>query len=346
MLEDNTPTPDVAPSPTESKAIGLPPLGEPLLPQFTLPPVAGFWRRIVAFFLDGLVLGAAGQAVAWSFSPLWYRIGPYGRLLGFFLALVYFGVLDSRIGRGQTPGKRVLKVALRDATGESIGVGRSMLRTLIWLAPVTLNGWTLPIMSNVVVSGVAGVVLFGVGGAVVLTMVFNRRTRQGIHDLLTHTYVVHTDGWPVEALPVAGRLPWVLAGSALALSIALVPIGGILASRSNTPLQEMLAVQRTLQGDGRFFSTSVMDQSFFEGGGETTRVLRIQVWFKGKPTDAERTAVLNDLAAAALTLDDVDRFDLLRVDVMSAYDLGFASGYMITGEDATVDAWRDRLRGE
>lgn len=315
-------------------------------PLFTIPPVSGFWRRFAAFLLDGMLLGIVGQVLGWSMSSVWFQLGPYGRIVGQLVALAYFGLMDSSLAGGQTLGKRALRVAVRDAEGQPIGVGRSMLRTLVWLIPVTLNGWALPEMTNPIVSWVTGVILFGVGGAVLVTMVFNRRSRQGLQDMLTRTYVLHLGGQPVEALPVAARIQWVLSCAMLVLAVVVAGVSGLLVSQAGSPLQQVLALQKTLQQDNRFFSSSVFDQTFYESDGQTSRALRIQVWYRGVPTESQRSAVMNDVARAALTVKDVDSYDLVRIDVTSAYDLGFATGYLTYGDGQPASTWRERVSGQ
>ena len=315
---------------------------ESALPQFAIPPISGFWRRLAAFLLDGLILGLIGQALGWSLSTVWFQVGPYGRVVGELVALLYFGLMDSRISNGQTLGKRVLKVAVRDRDGQAIGMGRSALRTLIWLVPATLNGWALPVMTNPIFAWIAGVILFGVGGAVVATMVFNRRTRQGLHDMLTGTYVLALTGEPVETLPLPARPQWILAGAVVLLALIMASVSGVIPSRLGAPIQQVIELQKSLQKDDRFFSVSVFDQTFYESGGDTSRALRIQAWYKGVPSDSSRSAILNDIAKVTLAVDGVEDYDLIRVDLKSAYDLGIASGYLTYGDGQSVAVWRQR----
>lgn len=42
-----------------------------------IPPIAGFWLRVLAFLIDGAVLGVAGQVLGWSMSTFWFQVGPY-----------------------------------------------------------------------------------------------------------------------------------------------------------------------------------------------------------------------------------------------------------------------------
>jgi uncharacterized RDD family membrane protein YckC len=298
---------------------------------------------MAAFAVDGLVLGVVGQALAWPLSPFWFRIGPYGRFVGQFIALVYFGVMDSRYGGGQSMGKRLLGIAIRDRRNESISVTRSMLRTLIWLAPVTLNGWALPLLRTPILAWFTEVILFGVGGAILFTMVFNRRTRQGLHDMLCDTYVVRADGEPIEVFPTVARLQWIATGIMVAVALVLATVSAFGGPIFGAPLQQVIRLQREIEPDRRFFSVSIFDRTFHVSGGKATRTLVIEAWYRGVPTEPDRQKAMNDVAKAALDqMDSIGDFDLMRITMTSAYDLGIASYRSAYGDGQPIKTWRQR----
>jgi uncharacterized RDD family membrane protein YckC len=79
--------------------------------------ISGFWRRLLAFIFDGVLLGLVGVILGLLLFDSLARLGGWGRLIGFCHALVYFGVLNSAIGGGQTIGKRIMKIQVVDRTG-------------------------------------------------------------------------------------------------------------------------------------------------------------------------------------------------------------------------------------
>jgi len=136
-------------------------------PQAQTPAAPGgtsyaeWWKRAVALILDGLILGIPATIVAaalsiGTFSSVQVTTDATGNVtnieggagfIGGFLAMsllffivgigyyVYFHGSD----RGQTLGKMVMKIAVKDeATGGSIGYGRATVR---WLVATVL--WNL-----------------------------------------------------------------------------------------------------------------------------------------------------------------------------------------------------------
>lgn len=103
-------------------------------------PIGSLWRRFSAFVIDGLILYAVGRSVGAVFFSSLAQLGPWGHLLGFSIALAYFATLDSRVGGGQTLGKRLLRLRVVNAQGSTIPWARSAVRYVIIAIPYFL--WT------------------------------------------------------------------------------------------------------------------------------------------------------------------------------------------------------------
>ena len=129
--------------------------------------VAGFWRRFLACVIDGAIFSIPTLCLGFVFFAQFARLGGWGRLVGFVIALMYFGFMNSAVGNGRTFGKRILKIRLVGLNGSTISVPRSFVRYVI--------------------------LVFGVGGSIIYLIVFNRRNRRSLHDLLASTYVMKVD---------------------------------------------------------------------------------------------------------------------------------------------------------
>jgi uncharacterized RDD family membrane protein YckC len=120
-------------------------------------PMSEWWKRLVAFILDGIIVGIPTSIIlnvigvglaSTSVDPNTGAVTSPGLLSGalFFtillsvlIPIVYFGLMNGG-EKGQTVGKMALKIQVRDeATGGPIGIGRAFLRYLVYAA---LAGFT------------------------------------------------------------------------------------------------------------------------------------------------------------------------------------------------------------
>ena len=314
----------------------------------TFPPIAGFWRRFFAWFVDVLILGIIGQIIGIIFSSFLFSIGPYGRPIGLLFILPYFGIMNSRMGGGQTIGKRLMKIAVRNKNNEPIGLGRSIVRILLLALPALFNGWAIPVFQNPVIAWFVSLIVFGLGGAIVYTMVFNRKARQGLHDLLLGTYVVHLPGKTIESFPATPRIHWIVTsvwvGLAAIGSLVMMVIAPSITSK--TSLASAVKLYNILRDDPRFFTVKVNDTTSYSPNGKTSHSLFITVWYKGKLAVGERKKVAESIAKTVLeNAENIDDYDGLQIKVTSAYDIGIASAHLFVLFSNTIEGWHKQIYG-
>jgi uncharacterized RDD family membrane protein YckC len=169
--------------------------------------IAGFWRRLGAFAIDLILLMIIGAVLGvLLFDPL-ARMGAYARLIGFAIALAYFGICNSRLTGGQTLGKQWLGVRVVDANGQPLSLPRSLLRYIVLGAPFFLSG-IAPESQEGMTSALGFLYALAVGGsalAIVYLYLFNRRTRQSLHDLVVGSYVVRAAPNVATPFPILWR---------------------------------------------------------------------------------------------------------------------------------------------
>jgi uncharacterized RDD family membrane protein YckC len=108
-----------------------PPTGDPLSAAVALPPdrtIGSLGRRVVAFVVDGIIVGLAGIVIALPFFEAFSHLGLWGRLVGFCLSLPYFAILNSKLGNGETLGKRWMHLQVVDENGATISFWKSAVR--------------------------------------------------------------------------------------------------------------------------------------------------------------------------------------------------------------------------
>jgi len=182
--------------------------------------IAGLWRRLGAFVVDGALLAAGGWLLGFLFFDQLAAMGGGALVLGFVISVAYFAGFDGP--GGPSPGKRMLGVRVVDASGRTLSIGRAAARCAVFNLPYFLNGAPLPaaLQGQDAAILVQAFVVFGLGGAMVYLFLFNRTTGQSLHDLVTKTFVVDDDG--AVGAPAPKRMPrlhWGVAGAWLALVV-------------------------------------------------------------------------------------------------------------------------------
>lgn len=305
--------------------------------------LSGFWRRVAAFLVDSIFLGLLGFLLGIFFRDYFMGLGPQGRAVGLVIALLYFGILNSTIGKGRTLGKCLLRIEVVNKEGNHISPLRSFLRYLILAVPFFLNGWWLPISSmRFVISCIISFMVFGVSISTIYLLVFNRRTRQSVHDLITGTYVVRTlSGGAVQARPVWKFHLFVVSVICL-LAIGVVFLPSVI---NLAPLSDLTEVQKHLQGHEKVHNaTAFVGKSWFVQGGKSSENTYFQsrVYWKNKPEDYESAA--QEIAALIFeSYPQVNEKDRVIITISTGYDIGIASAWESRTFAYSPSEWRTKL---
>lgn len=183
--------------------------------------LSSLYRRVGALVIDAAVLVSVGFVLGLVFESYFVELSVWARAIGFVIALLYFGILNSELNNGQTIGKRLLAIRVVNLHNESIKLDVSLLRSLILITPFFVQGSGLPgaLLHSFWIYPVS-LVLFGGLVSTAYLMVFNRRTRQGPHDWICKTFVANVESDPQRPEPI-----WlghsVTVGFVLVLSLAL-----------------------------------------------------------------------------------------------------------------------------
>jgi uncharacterized RDD family membrane protein YckC len=285
--------------------------------------ISGFWRRIGAFFIDSFVLGLFGLSLGIFFETFFVEIGIWGRLIGFSIALMYFGVMNSAISNGQTLGKRVLKLRVVNSDNNPISLIKSFGRYCFIGIPYFLNGAPF---SNDVTSSFWGYiiffVIFGGSSALIYLYVFNRITRQSLHDLVFNTFVVNIG---VEKQNIAKIwTPHYIVISLIFIAAAILPI--FTTSLANQePFPELKnSLDSLLKNPSVRYANISSGKSAFStlktGTTETTYV-SAQVFLKNDQISNKELAhsLAEDIAN---TFHESQEKDVIVIDLFYGYDIG------------------------
>jgi uncharacterized RDD family membrane protein YckC len=303
--------------------------------------VAGFWRRVFAFVIDAFITAIPCGGLGFAFYQFFTIHRVDGFLIGFALTLAYFAILGSSVAAGQTLGHRLTDLQVVDPRGSVISLKRSALRYLILLVPILLSSELVPAFARYGVNTVVDwAVDFG-GFAIVYLYVFNRSTRQSLHDLATKTYVVRI----VPSGPVQPRRFWrwhwmILAGTSLL--VAAISNGLTNKISQSGPFPDLFRVQKSILDSGKVQSASVFMQKNWRNG-QTTAGLNVVVIWKGKPQDFEESAT--QIANIVLQMDsELAQRDFITVIFHDGFSIGFAKYSYNKPVSHTPADWRGKVQ--
>ncbi|MBL4799554.1 MAG: RDD family protein [Oleispira sp.] len=304
--------------------------------------IANFWRRIGALFIDTLILGLVGFLLGLALESTFVQIGGWGRLIGFVIALVYFGVMNSKLFNGQTIGKRLLNLRVVDSDNQTIPLVKSVLRCIVLAAPFSLNG--AQFSNEALLSFLMyplSLVVFGGLFSIIYLYLFNRVTRQSLHDLAVGTFVVNAN---IENQKV-GKVwkPHLVVVAVFFVAAAIIPaFTGKLAQ--SEPFIDMLAVQSALSNEPGVTYASVTTStttfsSLNEGTKTTTYVTAQAVLSSNNVSDVE---LARHLAAIVIkSYPEAMNKDALRITLTYGYDIGIWSQWLNHTHDFNPSEFAD-----
>jgi uncharacterized RDD family membrane protein YckC len=320
----------------------------PVPPVLTLSSrvISGFWRRVCALILDSLILGLVGAISGFFLFDTYAKLGGWGRLVGFCVSLPYFGVFNSVVGNGKTIGKRAMSVEVVDGNGSYISVVRSCMRYLVLGLPFFLNGAPIQVTEAAApLSFLVGLLVFGAGGAIIYLYVFNRHTRQSLHDLAVGTYVTRSGGLgPVRVEPL-WRGHFFIVGAWCLACIGLM-VGAPLLSKAKT-FGDLLVVQQRILESGKVSHATVMTGStwtYLDGVKEERTYVQSTVTMRVRPSDYEVAA--REIAATILkNYPAIAEKDFLIITVSYGYDIGIARTWIMQNFRHSPREWAAIARG-
>jgi len=314
--------------------------------------LASFPRRSAAFTLDGLILFILGQVIGWSFSPWLFEIGHNGRWIGLGIFTFYFGAYNSWLTSGRTIGKHFMKIMVVGRDGQAVGLFRALMRATVLGIPIFFYGWGVSAFgSHPNIRVLQSVIVFGLAGGLLYTLMFNWKTRQVLHDLVSQTYVIRTDAQP-SLLPESPQHHYyVVAGIMLVvLLLPMSPMGiDIWAPIRDVPIQslELAPLTQSLMQNSRFAGAEVRTVKEWPlHGGQEVREVVGEVFYTGKLTAEEITAITKTVVEQLFKLvPNVNEYHYVSVRIVTVWDLGIANGSNTQTSRQTVAEWKRRGLG-
>ncbi len=152
---------------------------------------AGFGDRVGAFLIDCTITIAIGYITGFALRDYLAQTGSWSSIIGLAIIVIYFGLFNSKLFNGKTPGKRLFNLMTIDANSNHISLFRSFQRSSLFFVPpywvlVNLDFSASSYWATYVVALIP-LLFLGFYG---FYFILNGPTYGTIHDLLTGTAVV------------------------------------------------------------------------------------------------------------------------------------------------------------
>lgn len=290
--------------------------------------ISGFWRRIGALFIDGLILSAVGFVLGFLLESTFVEIGSWGRLIGFSISLVYFGVMNSVVSNGQTLGKRALNIKVVNSSNDTISISKSFARYTVLAIPFSLNG--IHITNEALLSYLMypfSFLIFGGFFAIIYLYVCNRVTRQSLHDLIFGTYVVNSEV-DHQKVGIIWK-PHLLVVVILFVVSIIIPIYTSQQAKVES-FEDLISTQKTINSFSTVTYSSVTSgSSIFASTSEdsqtkTTTYVNVQA-FISEDNVADEALARNLGEVVVNTYSESINKDVIKVTLTYGYDIGIWS---------------------
>jgi uncharacterized RDD family membrane protein YckC len=305
--------------------------------------VAGFWRRFRADLIDAMVLVGTGCILGLLFFDPLMHLGVGGRLVGFGIAFLYLAVMNSSLCGGQTIGKRSASIRLVDGNGATLSLGKSSLRYCVLAFPFFLNN--APLFHSLILLFLQGTIICGLGVPILYLYIFNKKTRQSLHDLAVGSYIVPAGREDISPKPRIWRGHFAIS-IALALLVVALPYLAF-AKVSPSAMKDLLSSHQMILQQPEVSAASLTDgsQTFFDSrrGAFTVKNINSQVRLRtrvsnvGAEADKIAEIILNGYPPAK-------RRDYIFINIIYGFDIGIASWSHGQGFNYSPAEWENRIK--
>lgn len=100
---------------------------------------ASLHKRVVALFIDLGILFILGFVLSMFLGEYILVLGNYKIFIGIIISTLYFTILHSSIGSGQTLGKRLFNFKVVKLNGDYLNLSEAFLRSIIFTIPYCLS---------------------------------------------------------------------------------------------------------------------------------------------------------------------------------------------------------------
>jgi len=306
--------------------------------------ISKFWTRVWALLIDSITLGITGYLLVLPIQDFLVNIGNYGLLIGLVITVAYQTIFNSELVNGQTIGKRIMDIQVVDINGDTIKPGKSFLRAFILSFPYFTFSLTIPRLSDTSFVSIVGTdVLFFIVLGVVVIYIFNRQTRQSLHDLIVGTYVATTEeNEEPSTIPSIKRTPFYVFGGLVTLLFGLSVYS---MNWKDAELKNPESIYTQVSKIDGVCRANIGEHTINKNGA-ITHLYEINLQVKIMPADElENDKMVRKAVEIILNkVSNIDNFNIIVITLNRGFNIGIASQNTTKTVSFSPLIWREILK--
>lgn len=285
-------------------------------------------RRIAALIIDFIVLAIIGYILVLFGKGFFVELGTHGVLVGWIISTVYYAIFNSKIGKGQSPGKSVMHLEVVNNDGRQLELQDGLIRSLFFTTPFFLFEYIQNLFYQPVVSSLFGalIIAYYVGLFYFFLINSDRRT---VHDLIAKTSVKFKHKDQVELTPVSKLKIYIFAGIIITILSGFTAIYFSFKDTTNTLAEVFEANNKVLNE----LATEIyeldevirIESSKFHVTVKSEVGIVIEVWVN-KNVSREEAEIIYEKIMNILSSKKfrINRLDYSEIILKYGYDIGIA----------------------
>jgi len=282
------------------------------------------FKRFLALMVDFIVLAILGYISGFFLEDFYVSLGKYGTLIGSGVTILYFSVLQSKIGKGQSLGKMAIGAKVTDLKGEYLTFEKSFLRSFIVF---------FPLMNIAIFSSGSGmliiVMLFMLTIFASIYLVFINKSRRCLHDILVSSVVTneHVKEFEINDLNDRSTKKLIPIGVVAILMIA----GVVYQTFTENTFTQLLAAKEKIEGYPGVITVDEVKSGTTTYSGPnrpstTTSFVKIKVRIDNEEAISLNSNYFHEFREIIKTeIPESQNVDAVTITLYYGYNIGIAS---------------------
>ena len=302
------------------------------------------WKRLGAFIIDSIILMIIGVILCTKFYNQLLPMGNWAMFVGFILFVLYYGLQNSALCKGQTIGKRIFRIKVVSESGQYLTTIQSLLRSILLTPVFIFNNAILPI-------GYMSMfwTLFVIGLLIIQVVLFfaNKPSRQLLHDLIINSVCIKRKAKIQKVERNKVKLAWATGISVLIGLLGFTTLCNITEKMLGMSLQEVSHLQQSIKQDAN--ATIIGVNAHYNKNLSTNEVTSAVSYVITVPNiDIKDRKLCLDIMAKVVSAlfkhnEKIKEFNIIGVSTVQCVNIGLFKFSLNNSQSGSWQEWAEYI---